>query len=307
MLYKGNIINPDPYLKPCYKLSPFCNTDIKENNEFPSSSCASDYFKNKHKDLQFLYTTNGRAALNMALQSLNLNPNDIVSILTTSQNFYISGCVTREIEKFCKWDREVTSSTKVIFVNHEFGFPFGGMEELRNFNIPIIEDCAYSFSSQSKNSIVGHVGDFVIYSFPKFFPIQIGGMLAFRNNLELYKELPSEDLLYINNVISPYLSFVDQFSDLRRANYNYLEKEFKKYGLLTRFGELAKGVVPGVFMFKVPDHIDTGDLKNFFYANGVESSVFYGESSFFIPCHHRLSKVDLDYFIILIDFYLNIK
>ncbi len=48
-----------------------------------------------------------------------LPPDDVVTILTTSGNFYISSCVTAEIEKFCKWDREITDQTKVIFVNHK--------------------------------------------------------------------------------------------------------------------------------------------------------------------------------------------
>jgi hypothetical protein len=50
-------------------------------------------------------------------------------------------------------------------------------------------------------------------------------------------------------------------------------------------------------MFKVPsEKIDLSMLKSHFYANGIQCSVFYGERTFFIPCHQHLEETDLDYF-----------
>ena len=62
--------------------------------------------------------------------------------------------------------------------------------------------------------------------------------------------------------------------------------------------ELAAGAVPGVFMFKVKkNNTDLAKMKEYLYAHGVQSSVFYGEQSFFIPVHQNLQQEDLDYFI----------
>jgi len=308
MLFKGYNINADPYLLPSYKLSPFSNEDLRSNREFSSANNAQEYFEKRFKGSHFYYTSNGRSALNIALKNLNLNSEDTVSIITTSQNFYISGCVTKEIEKVCKWNRDVSASTSVILVNHEFGFPYGALEELQKFNLPIIEDCAYSFNSQSLTQTTGRLGDFIIYSLPKFFPMQTGGLLISKNKLSLINELPLEEKEFISNIVSHYIPYVDQFSELRRTHYAYLANKFKELGIQTRFGNLAQDVVPGVFMFKLPDHgIDAKALKSFFYANGVECSIFYGENSFFIPCHHKLSTGDLDYFFTLTDYYLNYK
>ncbi|RYE13163.1 MAG: DegT/DnrJ/EryC1/StrS aminotransferase family protein [Rickettsiales bacterium] len=306
MFYKGYIINADTYLLPYYKLSPFLNTDISVNKLLPNSNTCDDFFTKKHK-FSFYYTYNGRSALNEALSNLFLDSTDVVTILTTTKNFYISSCVTTEIEKFCKWDREITLNTKVILLNHEFGFPIEKLQQLKELNIPIIEDCAYSFNSDNSDSTLGKIGDFVIYSFPKFFPVQIGGLLVSKKELTVKNTISYQEKTYICNVISYYLNDIDEISKIRRFNYNYLKNAIEKLGLQSRFEELNNKIVPGTFMFRLPDYINVQLLKQFFYSNGVECSVFYGENSFFIPCHHKLLTKDLDYFITLIDFFINKK
>ena len=74
--------------------------------------------------------------------------------------------------------------TKVIFVNHEFGYPYHDLIRLKDYKLPIIEDCAGSFFSSDKDGSIGEVGDFVIYSFPKMFPLQVGGLLVSKHNIE---------------------------------------------------------------------------------------------------------------------------
>ena len=96
---------------------------------------------------------------------------------------------------------------RVIHVNHEFGYPYDGIAQLREKGIPIIEDCAHSFFSKDESNIIGTVGEFAIYSFPKIFPLQIGGLLV----CNLNNKLPETNLLgktekqYIKNVLSYYI------------------------------------------------------------------------------------------------------
>ncbi|HWW41761.1 DegT/DnrJ/EryC1/StrS family aminotransferase [Pedobacter sp.] len=305
MLYNGHVINPDPYLLPNYKLSPFANSDIAVNSNLPVADSCDQYFKDKHGSSFFKYTMNGRKALNIALGELHLQENEIVSIITTTQNFYISSCVTNEIEKFCKWNREVVEETKAILINHEFGLPYEKLIDLKRLNIPIIEDCAYSFNSNDRHLSVGTVGDYLVYSFPKFFPIQIGGLLVSKKELNAERGMSFDEESYLKSVLSHYIPFINPISKSRRNNYSYLKGRFEEIGLPSRFGELEDSAVPGVFMFELPTHLNALDLKKFLYQNGVECSVFYGEQSLFIPCHHRLTTSDLDYFISLVDFYLN--
>jgi hypothetical protein len=43
------------------------------------------------------------------------------------------------------------------------------------------------------------------------------------------------------------------------------------------------------------------------YAQGIQNSVFYGEDAFFIPCHHYLSEVDIEYFKFVTEQYIQLQ
>lgn len=301
------VINPDPYSLPSYRIGPFTTRDISLNNKLPESEAIDKYFKDRFNRREFVYSINGRSAINTALSYYKLNPEDIVTILTTSGNFYISSCVTHEIEKFCKWSREIESHTRVILVNHEFGYPYSNMQDLKKSGIPIIEDCAHSFFSLDSDHLTGSVGDFAIYSFPKMFPLQIGGLLSFKPDINFNgsETISTGVKQYIKNVLSFYIENKDQIINQRLLNYKYLTTEFGRLGFSERF-ELLDGVVPGVFMFRKREHIfNLPELKQYFYAHGIQCSVFYGEESFFLPVHQSLGFDDLDYFVNVINSFIN--
>ncbi len=294
------ILNPDPYLLPSYLISPFRTVDIAINNQLPEDSHIDKYFKNRFKNENFTYTLTGRSAINKSLQHYNLQPDDVVTILTTSNNFYISGCVTEEIEKFCTWDREISDKTTIIFVNHEFGVPFRNLKDLKKYNLPIIEDCAHSFFSEDQYKTIGTVGDFVIYSFPKIFPIQIGGLLVNNIQAKIESDIDNETLIYIKKVLSHYIAQEKVIIKKRIEVYKKIRKEFKTFGFTERF-TLKKGIVPGVFMFNVNNaDIDLDKMKTYLYKHGIQCSVFYGERAFFIPSHQNLLEDDIKYFAFVI-------
>ena len=290
------IINPDQYLLPSYRISPFRTIDISINNKFPEEDTIDTYIAERFSNKPFSYVSDGKRAINEALAYYDLKRDDTVTILTTSNNFYISGCVTTEIEKFCNWSREMTPKTKVIFVNHEFGHPYENLVALKKYKLPIIEDCAHAFFSNDEKNTMGTVGDFVIYSFPKMFPIQIGGLLVSNIEAELKSDLDQVKKQYIKNVMSHYMSQKDDIIKKRIAVYNALKKELAAFGFTERF-KLKKGIVPGVFMFRVPNKkIDLNVLKTYFQSHGIQCSVFYGDRAFFLPCHQHLEENDIKYF-----------
>ena len=292
------VLYPDPYSLPVYRIGPFRTRDISLHQVLPDMGLIDDYFSERFGPGRFMYTYNGREAINIALNHFHLVPDDVVTILTTSGNFYISGCVTKEIEKFCKWSREIVPETRVLFVNHEFGYPFPDMQKLKLLNLPVIEDCAGSFFSEDDDYSIGRIGDFVIYSFPKMFPIQVGGLLVADYHLHgnYNGSLKPEMLSYIRRVLSRYINEKALIIHQRLFNYQELRSRFETLGLRERF-TLEKGVVPGVFMFRTDDTgLDLPELKKHFWAHGIQSSVFYGEEAFFIPVHQALTEYDLDYF-----------
>lgn len=249
-----------------------------------------------------------RSAIHAALSHYNLQPDDVVSIFTTSGNTYISGCVTKTIEKTCKWSMKIEDSTKLIFVNHEFGYPYQNIDELEKYRLPIIEDAAHAFFTKDEN--IGKVGDFVVYSLPKAFPMQLGGVLAspkgFDCNIGESVSKRMENYIEVNysNASKKLLNTVQKRID----NYLYLKEKLEPLGITPYFSESKISVitiVPSVFLFKWYDFIDYPKLKIFMQSNGVESSVFYGKNAFYIPCHDCLSQKELDYMIALLEwFYL---
>jgi hypothetical protein len=296
MFSKDFILSPDKTVVPAYRISPFRTSDISANRALPASTAVDDYFRQRFPDRGFIYCESGRQAIHFALRALSLSRTDAVTIFTTTGNFYISGCVTREIEQFCNWSRKLEPNSQALLVNHEFGFPYEDLQSLRKFNLPIIEDAAHSFVSDNGEQSVSRVGDFTIYSLPKFFPVQFGGLLVFNPRFSIEETLAPEAKQYLQKVLSAHIPALPQICQKRRDNHGGLASRFQTIRCTPRF-ELSRHSVPGVFMFRAPADVDLPGLKTFAQAHGIESSVFYGEQAFFVPVHHRLEPADLDYFL----------
>lgn len=297
ILFNNTIIEPSTELVPCIRISPFSNKSIySPNNE---NTIVKRYFDERLD--HYIFTKKGREAISLALADINLHSNDIVTILTTSNNFYISSCVTKEIEKFCKWSRKITSQTKALFINHEFGYAYSQLSELKKkYNIPIIEDCAHSFFTQCND--IGNVGDYVIYSLPKAFPIQLGGILKTKRPIKTSQNLELES--YICNHLYKYIPDIEIIKEKRINNFTLLNKELAPIGI-TPYFTTNKDNIPGVFLFKWFKNINYAKLKIFMQANGIESSVFYGENAYFIPIHQELSNDEIKYMCELLKYFYN--
>lgn len=300
------VINPDPYSLPSYRIGPFKTNDVGINSKMPNDDFAVDYFNNRFGEGKWQYTYNGREAIQLALEHYQLQPNDLVTILTTSQNFYISSCVTKKIESFCQWNREIVPETKLIFVNHEFGYPYPEMEKLVATGLPIIEDCCTTFFSQDESGKLGQYSDFSVFSFPKFLPLQIGGLLVNNVNHAVNQSsaLDDNEKEHIQNVLSHYLKKEDAILKTRKENWDYATAQFSKLGLTPRFGEDAKTIPSALVLNNNGIIKDLNQFKTFLYDHGIQNSVFYGEDAFFIPVHQSLSREDFDYFYEVIQFFI---
>lgn len=173
ILYHKIVVDACTELVPSIRIAPLNIATM----EMGTDACNwQDVF---HTDKHVSIHAKARYAITAALENLHLLKEDLVTILTTSGNYYVSGCVTRAIEQICRWNREICAETKALFVIHEFGYPFKGLSGLKKYGLPIIEDCAYAFFT--KNDEIGKVGDYVIYSLPKAFNMQLGGVMLSTN------------------------------------------------------------------------------------------------------------------------------
>jgi dTDP-4-amino-4,6-dideoxygalactose transaminase len=100
-------------------------------------------------------------------------------------------------------DKNIQRKNKLIFVNTNSGFPFTNWQQVKDYNLPIIEDRAYSLFS-TDNQTTGLIGDFVIYSLPKWFPMQMGGILQSNSNILLDDERQTETERILLNILKYY-------------------------------------------------------------------------------------------------------
>ena len=296
ILYKNIVVDAFSELVPSILIAPLNLGLMPQPERVPNIHELFD--TDRHVSLH----RKARYAITAALEDLHLQKEDVVTILTTSGNFYVSGCVTKAIEQVCRWNREICAETKAILVIHEFGYPYKGLSELRKYGLPIIEDCAYAFLS--KDDEIGQVGDYVIYSLPKAFNMQLGGVMLSHNKVA--NGTKDAEANYILSHAYCGMKEKNSIIEKRLQNYDYLCNSLTPLEI-TPFFDLNEGVVPGTFLFKWRDDIDYPTLKEFMQRNGVESSVFYGKNAFFIPMHHNLSKGELDYMIKLIEYFNAIK
>ena len=291
----GFVVNPQKDYSPHYTISPFSNSFLKSNKStYQQGESLDSYICKRFDDRKYSLAINGKSALRSALNSIGLFCNDIVTILTTSGNSYISSCVTNVVSEFCKWNMRVTSKSRAILVIHEFGFPFENLIDLKNYNLPIIEDCCYAFNSNDNSNYIYNVGDYLIFSFPKYFPVQAGGLLVADKNIDQCKA--NKDIYsYITKSVGLYIPMIEEIAHKRRQNWLFLESLFKSININPRF-DLIENITNSVFIFRVPSNVNTDGLKLHMNSNGIESSVFYGEDTFFIPCHQYLDEEDLLFF-----------
>lgn len=297
----GNyVIDATPEVTPSIRISPFTERFLYTNleNEGKDAEC---YLRNRFGN--YILMPKARNAIAVVLSFYQLKKEDVVTILTTSGNFYISSCVTHEIEKICTWSRVLSNKTKIIFINHEFGYPFQGVEMLLHYGIPIIEDCAHTFFYGDNGRDIGKYSDFVLYSLPKFFPMQLGGLLVDCRNIG--RKLEIDSLGYEKYILSNLSTSVSQITDyaaIRSENQKYLLCSLSRIGIRPFFDK-RRGDTPGVFLFKWLKKTNYPLLKQFMQRNGVESSVFYGQNAFFIPVHQELDRYCMDYMVSLLKYF----
>ena len=293
----GFVLNPDVFYSPSYRISPFRTGDIADNLRLAPSTDASAALDRRFAGRSWRFTDCGKEGIALALAALQLKPDDCVTVLTTSGNRYISACVTKEIEKVCKWSRQIEGNTAALFVNHEFGYPYRNLQDLRRHGVPIIEDACHSYLADTSAADMGLVGDFIVFSLPKFYPVQVGGIISFDSRYRIQSKVaPGSGLeTYLTTVLSHYLPGLDQARAARLRNFHGLAKRFAQLGCRPRF-DLLQNDLPGVFLFSVPAGTALAAMKEHGWRHGIECSVFYGEEAFFIPVHQRLQDADLDYF-----------
>lgn len=165
----------------------------------------------------------GRWLLNELLSNFNLSRSDVISIFTTTNDTYLSSCVTLTAFNHCTISRTLTKNTKVAIIVHEFGYVHPEFqafcEKLKEQGIVIIEDCAHVLGLTIDNNLsVGSVGDYSIYSLPKVLPVNAGGLLRSRIPI-LSKGIESICCTSSNDIKKEYLSALPLWQSINQRRH----------------------------------------------------------------------------------------
>lgn len=146
--------------------------------------------------------SSGTAALHLALLGLGVGAGDEVimpSYVCSSPYFATlhAGAVPKVVDidlsdfniSPSSVRKQISSKTKAIIVPHMFGTP-AELDELLEFGVPIIEDCAQSLGAEYRNRKVGSIGELSIMSFyaTKMITTGEGGMVL-TNNRDFYAKI----------------------------------------------------------------------------------------------------------------------
>lgn len=290
------LMNP-PYYLPKIDLSAFDNSSMLQTAD--KSVDVIDELRKKFNKRPFTFFPSGKHAIYGVLKFLNLTKNNEIFITTTTGSPYISSCVTTAVEAICGWSREISEKTKAIFVIHEFGFVHPEIEKIKEIvekkGIPLIEDCAYAWQSGK----AGQYGDYIIYSFPKFFPMQYGGILVgaeINDDLmwNTYKCFDVGKRNITKEKLSAYMKEEAKICETRKSNYKYLEKLFKEEGY-EPFFDLKEEETPGAFLLKLPRPELAKKISERCDYFGIECGVFHHNNAIFLPLHQNLGTPHLEY------------
>ncbi len=137
------------------------------------------------------YSVNAKTLIGLVLERFELSRDDVVSIITTTDQQYVSSCLTITAFNHATVSRKLLPKTKVAIVVHEHGYVRQDIKNyidaLRSKGIFIIEDCAHVFGSIDGGFTPGTLGDVAIFSLPKVLPVRFGGVLL--ANSEVSKRL----------------------------------------------------------------------------------------------------------------------
>jgi hypothetical protein len=201
-------------------------------------------------NLPFVPMKSGRECIKYLCEMLGLGRQNEIWITTTSETAFVSSCVTSSAFNFSAVSRFFSERTKLIIVIHEFGFPHPGIIDIAKFakarGIPMLEDCAYSFSSKCNGRRIGTFGDFALYSLPKVFPVSGGGLLVGCSpctNNRFYDEDASPKILAN---LRQNMRRIEYDSTARREVFQWWKNSLPDFPIVYPLNE----AVPSVFGFK---------------------------------------------------------
>lgn len=287
-------MNPQIRLAP---FSPFALEEVlKTRPEGPGGAPEPSFWLEGAEDLALFKS--GGGALMEALRQAGVRRDQKVMIVTTTHGGYVDPGVIFAIEQFSGWTRKLEYNTGAILVIHEFGFPCELPYGLLDTGLPIIEECSYALGMRRLDGgFAGRIGDYAVYSLFRSYPVPFGGVLVSRKKLAPHEEadsLSNEGRSFLESVLVASERLSSQWDQRRIENWWFFADRLK--GAAGPYFELKKGVVPGVFLLKLPESFSAEKLRDGCVSAGIESGEYNGRG-FYLPSHQFLTGYEREYIV----------
>jgi hypothetical protein len=248
------------------------------------------------------------------LKYLNLQKDDVVLIIKTFENDVISKCITKQIEKVCKWaivkwGGLIPKETKAILLVHEFGITAKLPDQLRSLGFPIIEDCAWSIHPK----IIG--SDYIIYSPQKMFNVNYGGLIVgiklsdeflwSIGCLDVFKRNLFEREMFRNNG-EPHIA--ETRKKLWLKYFQLVKDSGLKVNRENYFVDMVNHYkwTPTVFFHEFKDEKEADEIRDRLIEFGIQAGRYWGEPIVYVPINQSMNGEELEYMIAVINGYFNL-
>lgn len=296
------IILKKPFYVPVIRLSPFRSFELPDGE---------DEYVFDSDDATFV--PRGSYGIYALLKHLNISKGDVVVIVKTFGSDFISGCVTRTIERAgASWvlNGQITPQVKGVIALHEFGIPIFQDKDLELLkiahaaNVPIIEDCAWRWNK------VFSFSKYAVYSFQKMFNVNYGGMVT-------GVKIPDEKLWQWGclDVVKR-----DRWTheakktlgiDQRRRNWDYYHSLVLADGMtpddcIDYANVRANGWVPTVYLQKFETNEIADAIVDRLEQFGIQAGRYWGEPVVYLPIHQNMSIAETEYMFAVVRGYFNL-
>lgn len=244
----------------------------------------------------------GTSALHVSLLALGIEADDEVILPSyTSADILNAIFYVRAIPVLCDSEKDgcnidleqikkkLTKKTKVMIIPHTFGIP-AQIDKIKQYQIPIIEDCAQALGTTYQGKMVGSFGDISIFSFYATKIITTGqGGIVLTNNKKYYDYI--RDIINYNGRKNYKIRYNYPMTDIAASIGNIQIKQLDQFVhrrqiIAARYAKILdkkhvfyfpkknqQDVNPFRFVLQLSDNAQVKKIKKFFLNKNIVTKI----------------------------------
>lgn len=232
------------------------------------------------ENIQVSFHSNVRSFLATTFDYKFRQSNRAVSIANFSKSNYLSGCLTRNIERIALNDGKDTVDLYIT----DFGF---GIPDKPTF----ILDDAWALDFYRAKKALQSGTKFYVTSLQKVFGISFGALIIHKEDLRIQSDLDESEQEYLARELMLNLSKYESLAATRRDNYEYVSYLLRE---ITKKYFDGHSHFPGAAVLKVAHRFNEEKFKKELQEHGIRGTSFFGNKGIILPCNQDLSRREIE-------------